>query len=162
MFRNNFNIYKSNKLIKNEQAEAVAFINGDNNLRGTVVFSQRPTGVLVTSEMFNLPVNKSYDSAILGFHIHEGGKCAGTSDDRFAYVGSHYNPDNYPHPYHAGDLLPILSNDGYSWSSFLTNRFTIDEIIGRTVIVHSNPDDFTTQPSGNSGSKIACGEIIRI
>jgi Cu-Zn family superoxide dismutase len=44
--------------------------------------------------------------------------------------------------------------------SVLINKFTVNEIIGRTVIIHSQPDDFTTQPSGNSGKKIACGEII--
>ena len=43
--------------------------------------------------------------------------------------------------------------------SVLINKFTVNEIIGRTVIIHSQPDDFTTQPSGNSGKKIACGEI---
>ena len=42
---------------------------------------------------------------------------------------------------------------------FLTERFNIDEIIGKTIIIHSNPDDFTTQPGGNSGTKIACGLI---
>jgi len=59
-------------------------------------------------------------------------------------------------------LIPLFSNSGYAWSSFLTNRFTVDQIIGRTVIIHSDPDDFTTQPSGNSGKKIACGEIIKL
>ena len=44
--------------------------------------------------------------------------------------------------------------------SVLINKFTVNEIIGRTVIIHSQPDDFTTQPSGNSGKKIACGEHI--
>ena len=47
----------------------------------------------------------------------------------------------------------------YAFQIFLTDRFTICEIVGRTVIVHSGPDDFTTQPSGNAGSKIACGQI---
>ena len=42
---------------------------------------------------------------------------------------------------------------------FYTNRFVPEEIIGRTVVIHENPDDFKTQPSGDSGSKIACGEI---
>ena len=45
------------------------------------------------------------------------------------------------------------------FSAFLSGRFTIDEIIGKAVIVHSSPDDFTTQPSGNAGEKIACGII---
>lgn len=44
----------------------------------------------------------------------------------------------------------------------LTNRFNIEEIIGKVVIIHDKPDDFVTQPSGNSGTKIACGEIKKI
>lgn len=43
--------------------------------------------------------------------------------------------------------------------SFLTNKFTLQDVIGKVVIIHSMPDDFTTQPSGNSGEKIACGKI---
>ncbi|NLF34637.1 MAG: superoxide dismutase family protein, partial [Clostridiales bacterium] len=45
--------------------------------------------------------------------------------------------------------------------SVLTNRFTVREVIGRSVIVHDSVDDFTTQPSGNSGAMIACGRILR-
>jgi Cu-Zn family superoxide dismutase len=44
---------------------------------------------------------------------------------------------------------------------FVTNRFTVKEIIGRTIVIHDSPDDFTTQPSGNSGKIIAIGEIER-
>ena len=72
---------------------------------------------------------------------------------------AHYNPDNCEHPYHAGDMPPIFGNNGYAFSIFLTNRFWTDEIIGKTVIIHLQPDDFHSQPSGDSGAKIACGEI---
>ena len=65
------------------------------------------------------------------------------------------------HPNHAGDLPPLFGNNGFALSLFLTNRFTVDEVIGRTIIIHDHPDDFTTQPSGNSGTKIACGVIRR-
>jgi len=47
------------------------------------------------------------------------------------------------------------------FSMVLTNRFNLSEIIGKTIIIHSSVDDFTTQPAGNSGTKIACGEIRR-
>ena len=46
-------------------------------------------------------------------------------------------------------------------NAVVTDRFTISDIIGRTVVIHKSPDDFTTQPSGNAGAKIACGEIKR-
>jgi len=42
---------------------------------------------------------------------------------------------------------------------YLTNRFSIEEILGKTIILHAHPDDFSTQPSGNSSTKIACGTI---
>ena len=45
--------------------------------------------------------------------------------------------------------------------SVLTNRFTVDEIINKVIIIHENKDDFTTQPSGGAGTKIDCGKIIR-
>ena len=64
-----------------------------------------------------------------------------------------------PHPFHAGDFPPLLENNGYAYSKFLTNKFKISEIIGKVIIIHDLPDDFTTQPSGNSGTKIACGVI---
>ena len=59
-------------------------------------------------------------------------------------------------------MPPLFGNSGRAWLAFLTDRITVDEIIGKTVVIHSAPDDFTTQPSGNSGSKIACGAIERL
>ena len=88
-----------------------------------------------------------------------GNSCTGNTEDEFANSGMHYNPKNCPHPLHAGDLPPLLENNGYSYMSFLTNRFKLKDIIGKVVIIHDAPDDFTTQPSGNSGKKIACGKI---
>lgn len=80
-------------------------------------------------------------------------------DDPFADAMPHYDPNGCEHPHHAGDLPPLFENNGFALSLVLTDRFSVDEVIGRTVIVHADPDDFTTQPSGNSGEKIACGVI---
>ena len=80
----------------------------------------------------------------------------------FPNTGNHYNPGNVPHPEHAGDLPPLLSNSGYAWMSFYTNRVDVEDIIGRSLVIHSMRDDFTTQPSGNSGDKIGCGVIERM
>ena len=74
-------------------------------------------------------------------------------------AGEHLGMPETMHPHHAGDLVPLLSNQGYAWTAFYDKRFTIRDILGRSVIVHMNPDDFRTQPSGNSGAMIACGEI---
>ena len=63
------------------------------------------------------------------------------------------------HPQHAGDFPPLLGNHGKAYMKVFSDRFSVEEIIGKTVIVHSDPDDFRTQPSGNAGRKIACGII---
>jgi len=84
---------------------------------------------------------------------------SGQNTESFPNSGTHYNPHRCQHPYHAGDMPPLFSADGYAFLSFVTNRFTAKEIRGRTIILHSQTDDFTTQPSGNSGTKIACGVI---
>lgn len=101
------------------------------------------------------PCNKAF----FGFHIHEGSNCTGNETDPFANTGTHYNPVSCPHPYHSGDLPPLLSNDGEALSIFYVGSFLPDEVIGRTLVIHDMPDDFRTQPAGDSGSKIACGEI---
>lgn len=129
-------------------------------LRGTVRFYQTKYGTLVAAEIFGLPkkTEECHDQ-IFAFHIHEGHECAGDCTDPFADSMSHYNPQGCEHPYHAGDLPPLFGNNGYAFSVFLTDRFCAREIAGRTLIIHRNPDDFTTQPSGNAGEKIACGVI---
>lgn len=94
-----------------------------------------------------------------GFHIHEGNSCTGNANDEFANAKSHFNPTNCEHPFHAGDLPPLIENNGYAYMSVLINKFKIKDILGKVVIIHDSPDDFKTQPSGNSGTKIACGKI---
>lgn len=129
-------------------------------INGEVRFYQTTYGVIVISEIMGLPnPGGKCDSPVFALHIHGGMRCSGNADDPFADAGTHYNPHGCPHPYHSGDLPPIFGADGYAFSAFLTDRFTVREIIGKTIIIHSAVDDFTTQPSGNAGTKIACGEI---
>lgn len=129
-------------------------------ISGTVSFYQTRRGVLVAAEVAGLPeAAERCGNAVFGFHIHSGGRCSGDSADPFADALAHYNPQECPHPAHAGDLPPLFSNHGDAFQVFLTDRVTVREIIGRTVIVHSQPDDFTSQPAGNAGAKIACGQI---
>ncbi len=130
-------------------------------IKGEVFFRSTPRGVLVTAQVEGLPSGRGCKNPIFGFHIHEGGQCRGNAQDQFADVLTHYNPLDCHHPYHAGDMPPLFTADGFAYLSFLTSRFTVEEIIGKTVIIHGSPDDFTTQPSGNAGMKIACGKIIR-
>lgn len=131
-------------------------------LRGMVKLCQMQNGVLVTAEIYGLPSSgEKCAGGIFAFHIHEGGSCSGTKEEPFANAKGHYNPDGCKHPYHAGDMPPLFENNGYAYLSFFTNRFTVEEIIGRTVIIHEKPDDFISQPSGNPGKMIACGVIMR-
>lgn len=147
----------------NYKPNSAADISGGENypgIRGRVIFRQQKNGVLVTADIYGLPTGETgCDSGVFGFHIHEGEDCGSNGQEPFSNTKGHYNPGDCPHPYHAGDLPPLFENDGYAYMSFLTNRFTATEIIGRTVVIHLNPDDFHSQPSGNSGEKIACGVI---
>lgn len=59
-----------------------------------------------------------------------------------------------------GDLPPLIENNGYAYMQVLINKFKIKDILGKVIIIHDSPNDFTTQPSGNSGIKIACGKIV--
>lgn len=122
-------------------------------LHGTVSFHQCNDGVMVEVVMFGLPKR---ESGFFAFHIHGGGSCEGVG---FSGTGSHYNPGNTIHPQHAGDLPPLLGSHGKAYMKVFTDRFCVEEIIGKTVIVHGDPDDFHSQPSGNAGEKIACGII---
>lgn len=138
--------------------QAVALVTGGPaapDLFGTVTFYQRPEGVLVTARISGLPKNNP--SGFFAFHIHVGNSCAGVG---FPATGGHYDPGGTPHPIHAGDLPPLLSNGGTAYLSVLTDRFRVSDVLGRTVVIHSGPDDFRTQPSGNPGTKIACGVIL--
>lgn len=129
---------------------------------GFVNFYQTKKGVVLAASVGGLPYGQGpCGSAVFGLHIHGGESCTGNATDPFADAGTHYNPGNCEHPHHAGDLPPLFGNKGYALMTVLTDRFTITEVIGRTVIVHRSPDDFTTQPAGNSGEKMACGIIRR-
>ena len=133
-------------ILKNAKAE----IRGGSKypkIKGTVNFKETKKGVLVTAKIEGLPNSKDKckKGRFFGFHIHTGTSCTGNKEDEFANALSHYNPNNCQHPFHAGDLPPLLENDGVAYMSVLVNKFNINEIIGKVVIVHDMPDDFTTR-----------------
>lgn len=139
--------------------DACALINGMENskIQGIVCFYGVHGGTLVNARISGLPENQ-YGN-FYGFHIHEGTSCTGDNEDSFKNSKGHYNPTKQEHPYHAGDLPVLMGNDGRVCCEFYTNRFYPEDVIGRTVVIHDMPDDFRSQPSGDSGRKIACGEI---
>lgn len=129
-------------------------------IKGTALFYQTSGGVLVTVFAAGLPTGKlPCEGPVFALHIHSGGACMGDLADPFRAAKTHYNPDDCPHPYHAGDLTPLFGSSGEAFSVLLTDRFSVKDVIGRTLVVHRDPDDFTTQPAGNAGKKIACGVI---
>ena len=123
-------------------------------LTGGVGFYQENGCVLIEARFSGLPMES--ETGFFGFHIHQGESCSGMD---FSGTGSHYNPMEQAHPKHAGDLPPLLACGGNAYLSVKTDRFSVNEIIGRTVVIHSGPDDFHSQPAGNAGRKIACGVI---
>jgi Cu-Zn family superoxide dismutase len=137
-------------------------------LNGNVIFFDVPGGTEVYVEVSGLPpYQPAQDSkqpiGPHGFHIHEFGICEiGNPQEPFQSAGGHWNPTNQPHGNHAGDFPVIFSNNGYARMSFFTDKFKPKDVIGRSVIIHENPDDYRTQPSGNSGKRMACGVICRL
>jgi Cu-Zn family superoxide dismutase len=102
-----------------------------------------------------------------GLHIHEKGDCS--SGDGMS-AGGHFNPHGKPHGHpasgerHAGDLPALVANkQGRANIRVGMDIITLNpgpaNIIGRAVIVHADPDDYKTQPTGNAGARIACGVI---
>jgi len=147
---------------------AVAYILGGPlrpQISGVVFFHDMPGGTLVTAQISGLPDYKPGSSTEQpvgphGFHIHEHGNCeVGDPKDPFQAAGGHWNPYEQPHGNHAGDLPVLFSNSGRAYMSFFTNKFRVNEVVGKSVIIHQNPDDYRTQPAGNSGKRLACGLI---
>jgi Cu-Zn family superoxide dismutase len=148
--------------ITSHRPEAAANITGSPDypqVRARAQFYSVSGGVLVYTEATGLPSDPSNLFQVFAYHIHAGDKCTGNAEDPFADALGHYNPTDKAHPYHAGDLPPLFSNYGFAWNIVFTSRFRINEVIGKAIVIHRNPDDFTSQPAGNSGSKIACGII---
>ena len=129
---------------------------------GTVTFTQKGNKVLVAANVNGLK------PGLHGFHIHEKGDCS-AADAMSA--GGHFNPTGVPHgapnsaPHHAGDLGNLdADSSGDARLSMEVEGISLDptadnSIIGRSVIVHANPDDLKSQPAGNSGPRMACGVI---
>lgn len=132
--------------------------------QGSVTFTQRANTVLVKADVTGLPPNTEH-----GFHVHEKGDCS-TPDAMSA--GGHFNPTAKPHgsmsmpDHHAGDINNLKADaSGRAQASFELADVTVapgpNSVVGRAVVVHKDPDDYKTQPTGNSGGRIACGVIAK-
>lgn len=136
-----------------------------NATSGEVRFTQQGDKVLVSGEVRGLKPNAEH-----GFHVHEKGDCS--SGDGMS-TGGHFNPMGRMHgahdgsEHHVGDL-PSLKADVYGVARFSFESSSISvgsgssDIVGRGLIVHRDPDDYTTQPTGNAGPRLACAVITRM
>jgi Cu-Zn family superoxide dismutase len=133
-----------------------------NKTVGEVTFEQVGDKVRVIANVARLKPGQMH-----GFHIHEVGDCS--SGDGMSTKG-HFNPYGKPHGHHAsgerhaGDLPALSANKaGSAKLDVLMDVITVGpgpaSIIGRGLIVHADPDDYKTQPTGNAGARIACGVI---
>ncbi|HSS46616.1 MAG TPA: superoxide dismutase family protein [Burkholderiales bacterium] len=133
-----------------------------NKVGGTVTFTQKGDKVLVVAKVNGLK------PGMHGFHVHEKGDCS-AADGMSA--GGHFNPQGKQHggpdsaDHHAGDLGNLNAdssgNAAYSYEApgITLDKSAANSIVGRSVIVHANRDDYTP-PAGNSGGRIACGVIV--
>jgi Cu-Zn family superoxide dismutase len=135
-----------------------------NTAAGTAEFRQAGSKVRLTANVSGLVPGRQH-----GFHIHEAGDCS--SGDGMSAKG-HFNPQGKPHGHpssaerHAGDL-PALQADSAGNARLETELESItvapgpNSIVGRGLIVHADPDDYKTQPTGNAGARLACAVIAR-
>ena len=131
---------------------------------GVLYFIDVPGGTWVYADINGLPPYQQADNGDPvgphGFHIHENGTCTvGDPSDPFQAAGEHWNPDNQPHGNHAGDFPVLFSNKGRAIMGFFTNRFKPGDVVGKSIIIHKNPDDYRSQPAGDAGLRLACGVI---
>lgn len=145
---------------KGPTATATMESKSGSNVTGSVKFTQLTDGVQVAIDLAGLTPGPH------GFHIHEKGDCSAADATS---AGPHFNPTSQPHgapdaaAHHMGDFGNLVADDKgevhqksvISWISLEGN----DTIVGRAVVVHNDPDDLTSQPAGNAGSRIGCGVI---
>lgn len=151
--------------IENETPALIAGLGGSAQypaVQGTAFVYWLPVGFYMVVELKGLP-----PSQVFGLHIHDGTVCAPLDGEAFSQAGKHLNNCGEGlwcsrHPYHAGDLPPIFSNaQGEAVMQIYMDRAALDEVAGRPLVLHRMPDDFKTQPAGNSGIRIACGVLAQ-
>jgi len=106
-------------------------------------------------------------TGVHGFHVHENGDCSAPDASS---AGAHFNPTGAPHsgpnmlPHHAGDFGNVTAGgNGDIRTEFTTRSITLDEgpnsVVGKSVVLHADADDLTSQPAGNAGKRIGCGVV---
>jgi Cu-Zn family superoxide dismutase len=149
------------------QKAIAKFVDINGRPAGTATFTSTRHGVLVDLKVTGL------NEGPHGVHIHMSGNC--DVKTRFTAAGPHFSfgPKAHgfmaPNGMHAGDMPNgYAAHDGTLEASFITNAFnlgngkkSIFDHDGASIVVHAKADDYMTQPSGNSGDRVACGVIVR-
>lgn len=147
------------------EAQAVLASASGSLVSGKIVLTPVAGGVRLLGEVGGLP-----KSGRAGFHVHERGDCSSVDAGS---AGGHFNPTGQPHgnaktgPHHAGDLDNLIADlDGVARVDVVLRDVSLGgppntDIAGRALVVHAAPDDYRSQPAGNSGARVACG-VIRI
>jgi superoxide dismutase, Cu-Zn family len=146
-----------------QTATATVAPTAGNTAKGMVTFTQKGDKVTVTAQLSGLTPGGH------GFHVHEKGDCSAPDATS---AGGHFNPTGKQHgdptapDHHAGDM-PMLQADASGNASLTVDvaGLTIGsggtDIVGKSVVIHKDADDFKTQPAGNSGPRLACGVITK-
>jgi len=157
----------------------VSLLDVDGNEAGSATFTEADGSVTIDLTVEGLEPGDH------GIHIHETGACDPAGDMPFSTAGDHFNPTDTVHgpgpdpasagtpvaapEAHAGDLSNItIADDGTGMVSLTTDRVTLasgddnslPDSDGSALVIHADPDDLTTDPSGNSGGRIVCGVIF--
>ncbi|WP_442893569.1 superoxide dismutase family protein [Bacillus sp. 2205SS5-2] len=138
--------------------------NADGDSIGTITLQEQAEGVMVNVDVEGLTPGDH------GIHFHEKGSCEAPD---FTSAGGHFNPDNHAHGLmnqdgaHAGDLPNLtVKDDGSAKAEILATQVTLDDgksslftKEGTAIVIHEVQDDGTSQPAGDAGIRVACGEI---
>lgn len=153
------NTNNSKKLIINFESKS------NSKVTGTATFIEKKGKVFLTAKLSGLT------AGIHAIHIHEKSDCTAADGSS---AGGHWNPTFKKHgkwddtEYHKGDIGNFIADENGNGSiEFSTTEWCIDcddatkNIVGKGLIVHQGTDDFTSQPAGNAGARVACGAVIR-
>lgn len=147
---------------QNAPAAGGSFVDAQGQEIGTAELTGTPNGVLIRIDVEGLPPGQH------GFHVHETGTC---EPPEFTSAGGHYNPEGESHGFltegaHVGDLLNLtVPGDGAVVHEALARDASLDgenallDDDGSALVIHAGPDDYRTDPSGQSGARIACAVV---